>query len=186
MAAPVGRLKGGRDRRGQLLLVRYQGHPHYHQRLVLGNLESSNDELMIISQDFDRYMEMFGRDHVNITSVVWANLDGTRPVGLPANTQIYRFAAWPDDLQAQWYQEAPTRCRETDRRRGLVPAAVAAVAAGAAVRQLGSLQILFCRQALRRSMRGAAVVLSREPFFVRPRQRVQVRSAGCYLLRSLC
>ena len=102
MAAPVGGLNGGRDGRGQLLLVRYQGHPHYHQRLVLGNLESPNDGFMFLTPDFDRYMEMFGWNQANIKDVVWANLDGTRPVGLLANTQIYPFAVWPaNDLLAQ-------------------------------------------------------------------------------------
>ena len=104
MAALGGGLRGGQDRRGQLLLARYQGFPHYHQRLVLGNLESSNDEFYVLTPDFDRYMETFGRAEVNITDVVWANLDGTRPVGLAANTQIYRFRAWPtNELLVNWY-----------------------------------------------------------------------------------
>ena len=125
MAAVAGGLRGGRDRRGQILLVRYQGFPVYHQRLVLGNLESSNDEFWVLMPDFDRYMEMYDRAQLTITDVVWANADGTRPVGLPANTQIYRFAAWPtNEILGGWYTEALAKCREADRRRGVLPAAV--------------------------------------------------------------
>ena len=133
MAAVAGGLRGGRDRRGQILLVRYQGFPVYHQRLVLGNLESSNDEFWVLTPDFDRYMEMYDRAQANITDVVWANADGTRPVGLPANTQIYRFAAWPtNEILAGWYAEALTKCREADRRRGVMAAAIIVPAGGGA------------------------------------------------------
>ena len=70
MAAVAGGLRGGRDRRGQILLVRYQGFPVYNQRLVLGNLESSNDEFGILTPDFDRYMEMYDRAQLTTTDVV--------------------------------------------------------------------------------------------------------------------
>ena len=97
MAALGGGLRGGQDRRGQILLVRYAGFPHYHQRLVLSNLESSSDEFFVLTPDFDRYLESYARGEVNITDVVWAKLDGTRPDAVPANTRIYRFVAWPNN-----------------------------------------------------------------------------------------
>ena len=134
MAAPAGGLRGGQDRRGQLLLVRYQGFNHYHQRLVLGNLESSNDEFYVLTPDFDRYMEIFGRAEVTVTDVVWANLDGTRPPGLAANTQIYRFRAWPtNELLLGYYQDALRRCRELDQRRGVAGPPGGPLAAAGAV-----------------------------------------------------
>ena len=133
MAALGGGLRGGQDRRGQILLVRYAGFAHYHQRLVLANLESSNDEFFVLTPDFDRLLESYARDNADITDAVWAKTGGTKPDSLPQNTRVYRFAAWPNnETLAEYYRAAQERCRETDRRRGVMPAATPGGAVGAA------------------------------------------------------
>ena len=99
-------------------------------------MESSNDEFFVLTPDFDRYLESYSRSEANVTDVLWANQDGSRPVGLAGNTQIYRFRAWPtDELLRQWYVTASERCQDADRRKGVRPAG--GVAGGALAVPLG-------------------------------------------------
>ena len=74
--------------------MQYAGDPLYHQRLCLARLGSSSDRAVVLTPDLDQYIEDYQRGP-DIAAVLWANVDGTNPAGLPRAARVYRFVAWP-------------------------------------------------------------------------------------------
>ena len=107
---------------GRTVFVLYNGHPLWHERLLLAPVGSTSEATswIIYTPDGDLYLEDFAAQNNDIDEVKFGALDNSLPRGVPAG-EVYRFAQLPDAKEMRPLQQEARELADAEvwRRGGV-------------------------------------------------------------------
>ena len=99
---------------GHYALLLYQGEQRFHARLLLHRLRGS--EWIIVTPDYDVYVEDISAGNPDLDAVRVANVDGSAPIGL-RDRDIYHFNPMPDAARVRRLIDEGNRMAIIERAR---------------------------------------------------------------------